>query len=249
MNKILKKFCEILGYKLLEKNYVKNKQFLFYKSDLTLNKIIENLIKNDQIKNLIQIGANDGKSFEELNILIKKYKIESLLVEPIKENFELLQKNYKDFKNVILVNSALSVNNEISFLYKVNPQYYNKYGEFIKAIPSFDRKHLIKHGVKSGHIIKELVNQITFLELFQKNKILNLDLLFVDTEGYDCKIIKNFFLVSKMRPIIIFEWIHINQHEFNSIVTKISNENYFIFPVNHDLICFPKEKNFFIKIN
>ena len=49
MNKILKKFCGIFGYKLLEKNYIKNKQFLFYKSDLNINKIIENLIKNDQI--------------------------------------------------------------------------------------------------------------------------------------------------------------------------------------------------------
>ena len=139
----------------------------------------------------------------------------SLLVEPIKENFELLRENYKGFKNVILENSALSINNEISFLYKVNPQYYYKYGEFIKAIPSFDRKHLIKHGVRSGHIIKESVNQITFLELFKKNKIINLDLLFVDTEGYDCKIINNFFSLSKMRPIIIFEWIHSKYHEFN----------------------------------
>ena len=136
MNKILKKFCGIFGYKLLEKNYIKNKQFLFYKSDLNINKIIENLIKNDQIKNLIQIGANDGKSFEELNILIKEYQIKSFLVEPIKENFELLKKNYDGFKNVILENSALSINNKISFLYKVSPSHYHKYGEFIKAIPS-----------------------------------------------------------------------------------------------------------------
>jgi len=249
MNKVLKKFCEIFGYKLLEKNYIKNKQFLFYKSDLNLNKIIENLIKNKQIKNLIQIGANDGKSFEELNILIKEYQIKSLLVEPIKENFELLKKNYEGFENVILENSALSVNNEILFMYKVNPCYYHKYGEFIKAIPSFDRKHLTKHGVRSGHIIKELVNQITFLELFLKNKIRNLDLLFIDAEGYDCEIVNNFFLVSKMRPVIIFEWIHGKHQEFKDIVEKISDENYFIFPVNHDLICFPKEKNFHLKIN
>ena len=249
MNKILKKFCGIFGYKLLEKNYIKNKQFLFYKSDLNINKIIENLIKNDQIKNLIQIGANDGKSFEELNILIKEYQIKSFLVEPIKENFELLKKNYDGFKNVIFENSALSINNKISFLYKVNPSHYHKYGEFIKAIPSFDRKHLIKHGVRSGHIIKESVNQITFLELFKKNKIFNLDLLFVDAEGYDCEIINNFFLVSKMRPIIIFEWIHGNHNELKNIVTKISDENYFIFPLNHDLICLPKEKSFFFKIN
>ena len=62
MNKILKKFCEIFGYKLVEKNYIKNKQFLSYKSDLNLNKIIENLIKNNQIKNLIQIGAKIGRA-------------------------------------------------------------------------------------------------------------------------------------------------------------------------------------------
>lgn len=248
-NKILKKLFGILGYKLLSKNYIKNKNFLFYKSDLKLKKIIEDFIKSNNISNIIQVGANDGKSFEDLSILIKKYTIQSILIEPIKENFELLKKNYSGFKNVVLENSALSINNEILFLYKVDPNYYYKYDNYVKALPSFDFNHLIKHGVKSAHIIKEAVNQINLLELFKKNKIIDLDLLFIDVEGYDCKVVNNFFLVSKMRPIIIFEWIHIENEEYKNTVNNIINQNYFIFPVAHDLVCLPKEKNFFLKIN
>ena len=50
---------------------------------------------NQKIKCLIQIGANDGSRFDELNIFIKKYKIKSVLVEPINEYFEDLKRNYK----------------------------------------------------------------------------------------------------------------------------------------------------------
>ena len=207
-NKILKKFFGILGYKLLNKNYIKNKNFLFYKSDLKLKKIIEDFIKSNNISNIIQVGANDGKSFEDLSILIKKYSIESILIEPIKENFELLKKNYSGFKNVVLENSALSINNEILFLYKVDPNYYYKYDAYVKALPSFDFNHLIKHGVKSAHIIKEAVNQINFLELFNKNKIIDLDLLFIDgNHSFDavCNDFNNYKNLVRKGGFIVFD--------------------------------------------
>ena len=45
MNKVLKKFCGIFGYKLLSKNYIKNKNFLSELSSLKLEKIISNLVE------------------------------------------------------------------------------------------------------------------------------------------------------------------------------------------------------------
>ncbi len=34
------------------------------------------------------------------------------------------------------------------FLYKVNPEYSNKYGTLTSGISSFYKDHLIKHGIK-----------------------------------------------------------------------------------------------------
>ena len=130
------------------------------------------------IKSIVQIGANDGISYEHINYFVKKYKTKSLLVEPIKNNFLDLVKNYKNLSYVKLENSAVSSNNEIKFLYKVDEKYLNKYTPVAQAIPSFDYKHLMKHGIKKKHIIKEIINQITFLDLFKKHGIGNFDLLY-----------------------------------------------------------------------
>ena len=51
------------------------------------------------------------------------------------------------------------------------------------GISSFQRNHLIKHGVKSKHISSDKVNTLTIKNLIEKYKINNFDLLFVDVEG------------------------------------------------------------------
>ena len=179
-HKLLKKIIGAFGYKLISKNTIKNERILNDFNYLTLPRILEYLTKNGLIKSIIQIGANDGSRFDDLNVFIKKYKIKSILVEPIKENFEELINNYSKIVNFIsFENSAISVKGEISFLYKVKSQYLNKYGEHVKAISSFSKNHLINHGVKNLHIEKQMINSISIKELLNKHKIENFDLYVV----------------------------------------------------------------------
>ena len=91
-NKLLKKILGIFEYKLIDKNLFKNNRLLSDKSFLTINIILKNIFEKKKINNLIQIGANDGDRFDILNYYIKKYQTKSLLVEPIKQNFEQLKK-------------------------------------------------------------------------------------------------------------------------------------------------------------
>jgi FkbM family methyltransferase len=250
MSKFLKKFCGIFGYKLLPKNYIKNKNYLSRFSSLNLEKIISNLVEKKVINSLIQIGANDGVSHDHLHNIIKKFKLESLLLEPINKYFLDLKKNYSNYKNVRFENSALSINNEILFLYKVNPEYFNKYGTLSNGISSFYKEHLLKHGIKKKHIIQEKVNQISFNELLKKYSINSFDLLLIDTEGYDCHIVNDFFLkITKIKPIIIFEWSHIKNDELESTLNIIINKNYSFFPIGDDIFCFPIEKNILLQLN
>ena len=250
MNKILKKICGIFGYKLLPKNYVKNKNYLSNFTSLNLEKIISNLVEKKIINSLIQIGANDGLSHDHLHNVIKKFRLESLLLEPIKKYFLDLQNNYSNYDNVRFENSALSINNEILFLFKVNPKYFNKYGTLSDGISSFYKYHLLKHGIKEKHIIQEKVNQISFNELLKKYSINSFDLLLIDAEGYDCQIVNDFFFkVKKIRPIIVFEWSHVKYSELKSTLNLIINNNYSFFKIGDDIFCFPNEKNISIQLN
>ena len=180
-NKILKKILGLFGYKAIEKDLIKNDRLLSEKSFIAVDKLLKNLFNQKKINSLVQIGANDGKRFDVINYYIKKYKTQSLLVEPIKENYEKLKINYKGYSNLNFEDSAISVNDEIQHLYKVNPKKLSKYGNHIPGITSFDKNHLIKHGVKKTHIVKELVNSISIKDLIVKYKLNMLDLLIVDT--------------------------------------------------------------------
>jgi FkbM family methyltransferase len=248
-NKLLKKICGALGYKLIEKSVIKNQRFLSSYSILDVNRILDNLVTNNQIKSIIQIGANDGKSFDELNHFIKKYKIKSLLVEPIKENFEKLKKNYVNMNFITFENSAISIDNEISFLYKVDNKYINDYGSHIPAIPSFNQKHLINHGVKKRHITREKINPISFEALLKKHFITNFDLLFLDAEGYDGKILYNFLEKISIRPIVIFEFIHIEPNFFQKLIGKLKDTKYSFFSIEENMICIPEEKKITLDFN
>ena len=248
-NKLIKKICGLLGYKLIEKNLIKNNRILSEFNVLTLNKVLKNLFSKNKINQIIQIGANDGQSFDELSYFIKKNKTNSVLVEPIVENFIKLQAYYKNLDFIKLENSAISINDEVSKLYKVNSKYTSKYGSHISAIPSFSEKHLINHGVNKKHIITELVTPITIKKLIAKYNIDNLDLLFVDAEGYDGKIIYDFLDSSSLRPFMIFEYIHIQNDTFSDLIKKLIEKKYLFFNVAENIVCFPNEKKIIFDLN
>jgi len=249
-NKLLKKISGFFGYKLVDKDYIKNNRIIENTTYLKINKMLNFLFNDKKIHCLIQIGANDGLRFDILNQYIKKYKTKSILVEPIKKSFNDLIVNYKDYNNIIFENVAISVNSQISHLYKIDHSKEEKYkSEHFKGIMSFDKGHLIKHGVKKNDIVKEEVKSISINNLIKKHKLNKVDLLFVDAEGYDADIIEDFLKTSLMRPIIIFEYLHVSNKKFKDLVDSLNNKKYFFFSLNENMVCFPEEKQEFIKFN
>jgi FkbM family methyltransferase len=248
-HKLIKKIVGALGYKLIDKQLYKNEGLISNKSYLKVDRLLKILFEEKKINNLIQIGANDGQRFDILNFYIKKYQTKSLLVEPIKENFEKLKENYKDCNFISFDNSAISVNNEISYLYKVKDQYIKNYSAHIPGITSFDKKHLIKHGVKNKHIDKESVSSISMTNLISKYNLKSFDLLFIDAEGYDGKIAIDFLSSTTIFPIIILEYVHINNNIFKDLINMLDIKKYNIFSLNENLICFPESDHKYIRFN
>src|SRR5210317_47699 len=164
--KFLKKIIGIFGFKLVSKNLIKTEREIENNNSLSLDQVLTDIFEKINITGLIQVGANDGLRFDNINKFIKKYKTKSVLLEPIKEYFDRLKENYKDCENVFFENTAISVKNQINYLYKVKTDDLDKYDDHIKGISSYDFNHLIKHGVKKKHITKEKIESISITKLF-----------------------------------------------------------------------------------
>ena len=66
----------------------------------------------------------------------------------------------------------------------------------------------------------------------------------MDAEGYDGKVILDFFINTNFKPIIIFEYIHIDNLTFKKVLKNLKDKNYLYFTMNENLICFDKNKSF-----
>tara|TARA_Y200000002_G_scaffold367869_1_gene360348 strand:+ start:206 stop:964 length:759 start_codon:yes stop_codon:yes gene_type:complete len=249
VKKLLKKIFGAFGFKLVDKNLLKSQRLISSKSHLNVKLLIDNLVKKGKIKSLIQIGANDGLRFDVLNKYIKEYKIDSLLVEPVPFYFSKLKDNYSKDNFVKLEKSAISKKSGTINMYTVKREYLDKYDEHIKGINSFNKKHLNKHNVKSNHIEKISVECLSPKDLLEKHQINNLDLVFIDAEGYDGDIVINFLNYIDYQPIIIFEFIHIKHDLFTNVIKKLDEKKYNYFSIDENLICFSKKDIFYESIH
>jgi FkbM family methyltransferase len=238
--KILKKIVGIFGFKLTSKNLIKVERILASNDSLSIDRILINIFNTKKMTGLVQIGANDGLRFDNINKYIKKYKPKSILVEPIKEYFNELKKNYKNYENIFFENIAISTNEQINYLYKVKSTDLDKYDEHIKGISSFDIKHLITHGVKKNHITKEETESMSIVNLFKKYDF-DIDLLLIDAEGYDSEIVIDLFQNSNFRPIIIFEYIHVKFKSIKILKNLFNTKKYKYLKINENLVCVPNE--------
>ncbi len=243
-SKLIKKIAGILGYKLIDKNHVKNIRLCGKNSSVNIKSLLANLFEKNLIASVIQIGANDGKSFDDLSHFIKKFDTYSILVEPIPEFFNELKINYSKFRNVKLLNAAITDDDEKKFLYSVKKEFRNIYGGHAKAISSFSINHLLKHGIKKKHIEQLNINSFSIKSLFEKYSLTNIDLFYVDAEGHDGEIILSLLDNSIECKIIIFEYVHIENNLLIKVVEKLKFKNYSFFPVNENLVCMQNKFEF-----
>ena len=247
--KFLKKILGAIGYKIIDKNLIKNDRLISNYTYLTINRILKDLFDNQLVNYIIQIGSNDGERFDDLNYFIKKFNPKTVFVEPIKSNFDELKKNYPDHKNFIFENLAISVDNEINQLFKVKTSKLHLYDDHVIGITSFDYNHLVKHGVSKNHIESENVKSISIGNLLKKHSINNFDLLCIDTEGYDANIVFDFLSNSEIKPIILFEYIHTKNKVLNNVLKLLKDKKYILFKIEENILCLPEEKKIRLKLS
>lgn len=188
------------------------------KARKTFNQIYKDNIKNPII---FDVGANEGQSIERFKSIFPKSIIHSF--EPIKECYEKIIRIY-DKKNIFINNCALG-DKECERFFYINKNTYTS--SFFKINNKY--KELVNSDGINMSVKKKISTIDGYLSL---HKIKKIDILKIDTQGYELNILKGAkkSLKSKIK-FIELEFIladyykkKVNFYE----IDKILSENNFI---------------------
>lgn len=211
MQQIIQKIANSLGYRIS-----KIRQPIDYPFIDVLDLVLPHYMNQESDIFFIQIGANDGTSADPVTKLIKKYNLRGLLVEPQPKMFKKLVENYQDQSQLIFENSAIWNQDGTVTFYAVREdepglpiwcyQIANLERDKVLAMLSADQQNKQNISQRLESLIEEIpVPALTFKTLLTKHNIQKLDLLVIDTIGYDFEIIKMIPFDSIKPPIIHFE--------------------------------------------
>ncbi len=201
----------------------------------------------------IQVGANDGLINDPLIQLIRMYAWKGILLEPQTFVFETqLVPLHKKSKGIVTINAAIGNNDGKMPLYTFG--FSNK--RWATGLASFERTTL-ENKINDGYVermakkfrdqlppekkdwIQSIpVSILCFETLIDQYNIQSLDLLQIDTEGLDAKII-DWFPFHLLKPTVIsFEHENLLASEKKSCYEKLEKQGYQLKILSRDTIAF-----------
>jgi FkbM family methyltransferase len=193
-----------------------------------------NLVKGKEFF-FLQVGANDGVRVDPIRRYVKEYHWRGILVEPQPKVFESLKENYRDEPQLIFENVAIAEENGSLSLFCLDESI---------DIPaatgwaSFDAKH-VRRLLKPDTPVQEIqVPAVTVGTLLSKHGVGSVDLLQVDTEGYDYKVIKSFLETGIMPAVIRFEYPLLSQSDLEECLSSLADRRYAFWRDQVDIVAY-----------
>ena len=186
--------------------------------------------KIQKMSTFLDVGSHHGETIKTFK---KNFIIENILAfEPSKINFKILEKNYRDEHSVKLFNIAIGekrgkinlqqhYDSESSTIVQIdqNTNYYKKKNFYLNFL-----------NIKKNKLDLQQVEIDRLDNILKNEKIKLVDILKIDTEGYDFHVIKSMGDLLKNVKFIYFE------HHFHKMLKKGYNFK--------DVNSFLKSKNF-----
>lgn len=190
----------------------------------------------------LEVGAFDGISGDPIYPLIGKYGLKGCLVEPQHDAFARLRANYARFPaaDFVFVNAAIGERDATVPLYRVKPQ--SSGPDWAPQIASLDRNFLtgladLVPGVES-RLEVENVPCLTFDTLFRTYGLGHIDLLQIDAEGRDARILELFDVTLRLPAIVHFEHKHLSDAAYRRCLDLLIPAGYKISIAKDDTLAY-----------
>ena len=205
-------------------------------TEIKTTKFLKKILSND-INVLIDVGSHKG---EYITNIIKNFKYNKIYsFEPNPKIFSVLNKKLSNKKNIKLNFLGVGDCEKIEILHQNLESSSTSINKLNTSSKYFKKKYLFLNPLNNKSITRPVeIKVITLSSFIKKNEIPNIDLLKIDTEGYELKVIKGLGEEIKKIKFIHFE------HHFDDMIIK----NYNLSNIHNYLSKYKFKKIFKIKM-
>jgi FkbM family methyltransferase len=180
--------------------------------------------------NIVQIGVFDGKVSDPLKDILSNgnNNVNVLLVEPQPNCFKELGRMYGSRPGFSLENVAITEQDGPIMLHLPN-------GEDTSPKASLDKSHFSRFNIAEKNLRSIQVEGLTIKSLLKKHQAFNdIDLLQIDTEGLDYKILRQFLDLNILPKIVNIESFHLDKSERELLRKDLTDRQYEYMDVEYD---------------
>lgn len=166
----------------------------------------------------IQIGAHDGRALDPLRDQIRRRRWRGIMVEPVPYVFERLAERYSSHPRVSLELAAIADHEgTMPFYHLREARPDEEVWRWYDALGSFKREVVLGHRALipdiDTRLVEAEVSTLTFTKLCERHGVSQIDLLQIDTEGYDYEILRSIDL-KRWRPrLLLYEHCHLSEDD------------------------------------
>lgn len=195
----------------------------------------------------LQIGAADGRRYDPIYHFVRRYGWTGVLVEPLPDIFEMLGANYEGQDGLVFENAAVTEQDETREIHRVPLESVGHGGvpgwafgasTLVPEKTRFARRNSPAplHDALSSAAVVEEVTCLSLASLLEKHAVERIDVLQLDTEGYDARILRQLDLARYRPAIINMEWQWLDEAERKEVSTLLSAQGYSLHSCEADLL-------------
>ncbi len=182
----------------------------------------------------IEIGANDGYARDPLRLEIKRRRWRGIMVEPVPYVFERLRERYGSDPRIVLEQAAIAEREGVFPFYHLREAmpgervwgWYHALGSF-KPDVVLSNRDLIPDI--EDRLVETRVSAMTFAQLCEKHGVNKIDLVLIDTEGYDYEILRSMDLTARRPRLVVYEHHHLSAEDRAAARAMLEAEGYITF--------------------
>jgi FkbM family methyltransferase len=203
-----------------------------------LKLLVKQLFQDNSEAVILQIGANDGKTGDPVHSIITQGNWSGILVEPLPNLYKELGHTYSHLSQLKLENCAIAKEDGMVELYRVMAD--ESLPEYVRLLASFDRNIILKQKPLIPNIEQFIevvkVPAMSLASLIKKHSIQQVNLLQIDTEGFDYEILKMAFQSNLLPDIINFEYTHLQPEITIECGNLLASKGYSYLKVGRDIV-------------